>query len=87
MATESHPISRYALCAEFGAGKCRMVFLFPVKEQLATPFPGAKCGKWFVQLEDGIFKLVEGEEEERLNAFELILNGLDKDICLKVNND
>jgi hypothetical protein len=74
---------RLALCAEFGAGTWRMVFFFPTEEQLVRPFPGAQRGKWFVQLADGHFKLVEGEEEKTMTT-EVILDGLDNHICLKV---
>jgi hypothetical protein len=61
-----------------------MVFFFPVEELLVRSFPGAQRVKWFVQLEDGHFKLVEGEEEKAMTT-EVILDGLDNHICLKVN--
>jgi hypothetical protein len=80
MSSKNQTCRRFALCAEFGALKWRMVFFFPLEERLVRPFSGAQQGKWFEQLADGQFKLVE-EGEER---FAISLEGLDKHICLKV---
>ena len=75
---------RLALCTEFGAGHWRMIFLDTLEESKVPPFANAKRGRWFAQLEDGNWQMVDASAFPELELFEVQLEGVDKQCCLKV---
>jgi hypothetical protein len=84
-------MERFAFCVEFGGNLWRMLIFGEQLEDRSVPhFAGAQIGKWFKELEGGVFKPIDDEQQSEMEknlailGISLQLDGLDRDICLKV---
>ena len=82
---------RFAFCVEYGGNLWRMLIFGEKLEERSVPhFAGAQIWKWFKELEGGVFKPIDDEQQSEVEknlgnrGISLYFDGLDRDICLKV---